>query len=85
MTARFRSAVDASLPRFPTGFVTLNGDSHIPWAEDQRDLVRALAGFFGDAVHVAANGDSPLSGRETEVLRLVAAGSPIARSPRRSS
>ena len=43
-------------------FVTLNGDSHIPWAEDQRDLVRALAGFFGDAVHVAANGDSPLSG-----------------------
>ena len=55
-------------------FVTLNGDSHIPWADDQRELVRALAGFFGDAVHVDANGDSPLSGRETEVLRLVAAG-----------
>ncbi len=55
-------------------FVTLNGDSHIPWADDQRDLLRALAGFLGDAVPVEANGDSPLSRRETEVLSLVAAG-----------
>nr|MBA2641433.1 helix-turn-helix transcriptional regulator [Actinomycetota bacterium] len=39
-----------------------------------RDLQRALAAFLGDAVPVDSNGDSPLSSRETEVLRLVAAG-----------
>ena len=42
--------------------------------DDQRDLQRALAGFLGDDALVEANGDSPLSARETEVLRLVAAG-----------
>jgi DNA-binding NarL/FixJ family response regulator len=42
--------------------------------DDQRDLQRALSGFLGDATPVEANGDSPLSRRETEVLRLVAAG-----------
>jgi pimeloyl-ACP methyl ester carboxylesterase len=55
-------------------FVTLSGDSHLPWMDDQRDLQRALAGFLDDAVPVESNGDSPLSRRETEVLRLVAAG-----------
>jgi len=55
-------------------FVTLSGDSHLPWAEDQRELQRALAGFLDDVVRADSNGDSPLSGRETEVLRLVAAG-----------
>jgi pimeloyl-ACP methyl ester carboxylesterase/DNA-binding CsgD family transcriptional regulator len=55
-------------------FVALGGDAHLPWADDQRDLQRALAGFLDDAPLVEANGDSPLSGRETEVLRLVAAG-----------
>jgi pimeloyl-ACP methyl ester carboxylesterase/DNA-binding CsgD family transcriptional regulator len=55
-------------------FVTLSGDSHLPWMDEQRDLRRALAGFLDDAVPVEANGDSPLSRRETEVLRLVAAG-----------
>ena len=54
-------------------FVTLAGDSHLPWMDDQRELRRALAGFLGDAVPVESNG-SPLSTRETEVLRLVAAG-----------
>jgi pimeloyl-ACP methyl ester carboxylesterase/DNA-binding CsgD family transcriptional regulator len=54
-------------------FVTLSGDSHLPWMDDQRELRRALAGFLGDAVPVESNG-SPLSRRETEVLRLVAAG-----------
>jgi pimeloyl-ACP methyl ester carboxylesterase/DNA-binding CsgD family transcriptional regulator len=54
-------------------FVTLSGDSHLPWMDDQRELRRALAGFLGDAVPVELNG-SPLSRRETEVLRLVAAG-----------
>ena len=55
-------------------FVPLAGDSHPPWMDDQRDLRRALAGFLDDAPPVATNGDSPLSGRETEVLRLVASG-----------
>ncbi len=55
-------------------FVALSGDSHLPWKDDQRDLQRALAGFLDDAVPAEANGASPLSRRETEVLRLVAAG-----------
>ena len=55
-------------------FVALNGDSHKPWLDDQRDLQRALAGFLDDAAPVESNGDSPLTRRETEVLRLVAAG-----------
>ena len=52
----------------------MKGDSHLPWMDDQRDLQRALAGFLGDAGRTEANGDSPLSPRETDVLRLVAAG-----------
>ena len=55
-------------------FVALGGDSHLPWMDDQRELQRALAGFLDDAVPAQSNGGSPLSGRETEVLRLVAAG-----------
>ena len=55
-------------------FIALSGDSHLPWLDDQRELQRALAGFLDDAVRVERNGDSPLSGRETEVLRLVAVG-----------
>jgi pimeloyl-ACP methyl ester carboxylesterase/DNA-binding CsgD family transcriptional regulator len=55
-------------------FVALSGDSHLPWMDEQRDLRRALAGFLQDAQTSDANGDSPLTGRETEVLRLVAAG-----------
>jgi len=55
-------------------FVTLSGDSHLPWMDDQRELQRALAGFLDDPVPVESNGDSPLTRRETEVLRLVAAG-----------
>jgi pimeloyl-ACP methyl ester carboxylesterase/DNA-binding CsgD family transcriptional regulator len=55
-------------------FVALNGDSHLPWADDQRELQRALAGFLTEDVPVERNGSSPLSRRETEVLRLVAVG-----------
>lgn len=55
-------------------FVALAGDAHLPWMDEQRDLQRALAGFLDDAAPVEANGDSPLSRREAEVLRLVAAG-----------
>ena len=55
-------------------FVALDGDAHLPWMDEQRALRRALVGFLGDAAAPEANGDSPLSSRETEVLRLVAAG-----------
>ncbi len=59
----------------PNGrFVALGGDAHIPWLDDARDLRRALAGFLGEPEPVGANGSSPLSRRETEVLRLVAEG-----------
>jgi pimeloyl-ACP methyl ester carboxylesterase/DNA-binding CsgD family transcriptional regulator len=54
-------------------FVALSGDSHLPHVDDQREVQRALAGFL-DVVPVEANGNSPLSRREAEVLRLVAAG-----------
>jgi pimeloyl-ACP methyl ester carboxylesterase/DNA-binding CsgD family transcriptional regulator len=54
-------------------FVPLGGDSHLPWRDDRRELMRALAGFlYGDAP--AADEDSPLTSRETEILRLVATG-----------
>jgi pimeloyl-ACP methyl ester carboxylesterase/DNA-binding CsgD family transcriptional regulator len=55
-------------------FVALGGDSHPPHMDEQRELQRALAGFLDDALVVEPNGDSPLTRRETEVLRLVAAG-----------
>jgi pimeloyl-ACP methyl ester carboxylesterase/DNA-binding CsgD family transcriptional regulator len=54
-------------------FVPLNGDAHLPWRDDQRELFRALAGFLhSDAAE--AEDASPLSSRETEILRLVATG-----------
>lgn len=55
-------------------FVPLGGDAHVPWHDDQRELMRALAGFLADTTQASSNGDSPLSRRETEVLRLVASG-----------
>jgi pimeloyl-ACP methyl ester carboxylesterase/DNA-binding CsgD family transcriptional regulator len=55
-------------------FVALAGDSHLPYLDDQRPLQRALAGFLDDAVAVERNGDSPLTRRETEVLRLISVG-----------
>ena len=59
----------------PNGrFVPLNGDSHLPWIDDQRDLFRALAGFLHGEAAPELDGASPLTGRETEVLRLVATG-----------
>jgi len=59
----------------PNGrFVALGGDAHIAWLDDQRDLHRALSGFLGEPPAAGENGDSPLSRRETEVLRLVAEG-----------
>ena len=55
-------------------FVALPGDSHLPHADDQRPLQRALAGFLDDAVAVERDTDSPLTRRETEVLRLISVG-----------
>ncbi|MFL5952853.1 MAG: alpha/beta fold hydrolase [Gaiellaceae bacterium] len=55
-------------------FVPLNGDSHLPWKDDQRDLFRALAGFLHGESTLELNGASPLTSRETEVLRLVSTG-----------
>jgi pimeloyl-ACP methyl ester carboxylesterase/DNA-binding CsgD family transcriptional regulator len=55
-------------------FVPLSGDAHLPWIGDQRELHRALAGFLDDSAPAAVNGKSPLTSRETEVLRLVAFG-----------
>jgi pimeloyl-ACP methyl ester carboxylesterase/DNA-binding CsgD family transcriptional regulator len=55
-------------------FVPLTGDSHLPWCDDQRELQRALAGFLRGAGAADTNGDSPLTSRETEILRFVATG-----------
>ena len=55
-------------------FVPLGGDAHVPWRDDQRELFRALAGFLRGEPAAEGNGASPLTSRETEVLRLVATG-----------
>ncbi len=55
-------------------FATLAGDSHLPYADDQRELHRALAGFLGSDLPVPQENSSPLTRREVEVLRLVASG-----------
>ena len=55
-------------------FVPLAGDSHLPWCDDQRELQRALAGFLHSESVSGASTDSPLTSRETEILRLVATG-----------
>jgi pimeloyl-ACP methyl ester carboxylesterase/DNA-binding CsgD family transcriptional regulator len=55
-------------------FVPLNGDSHLPWRDDQRELFRALAGFLHSDAGAHSDDASPLSPRETEILRLVATG-----------
>jgi DNA-binding CsgD family transcriptional regulator len=55
-------------------FVPLTGDAHVPWRDDQRELFRALAGFLHGEATPELDGASPLTSRETEVLRLVATG-----------
>jgi pimeloyl-ACP methyl ester carboxylesterase/DNA-binding CsgD family transcriptional regulator len=55
-------------------FVPLAGDSHLPWLDDKRELMRALAGFLHNEPVPELDGSSPLTSRETEVLRLVATG-----------
>jgi DNA-binding NarL/FixJ family response regulator len=55
-------------------FVPLAGDAPLPWRDDQRELFRALAGFLYSDAASEPEPESPLTGRETEVLRLVATG-----------
>jgi pimeloyl-ACP methyl ester carboxylesterase/DNA-binding CsgD family transcriptional regulator len=55
-------------------FVPLAGDAHVPWRDDQRELFRALAGFLNSETPPIVDDGSPLTSRETEVLRLVATG-----------
>src|SRR3954452_20529102 len=55
-------------------FVPLAGEAHVPWKDDQRELFRALAGFLQHDAPPELDEASPLSSRETEVLRLVATG-----------
>ncbi|HEX4527046.1 MAG TPA: alpha/beta fold hydrolase [Gaiellaceae bacterium] len=55
-------------------FGPLNGDSHLPWKDDRRELMRAVAGFLHGEAPPELNGASPLTSRETEVLRLVSTG-----------
>jgi pimeloyl-ACP methyl ester carboxylesterase/DNA-binding CsgD family transcriptional regulator len=57
-------------------FLPLHGGGHFPWSGDPRDVFRALAGFLHSAAAAEreGNGTSPLTDRETEVLRLVARG-----------
>ena len=54
-------------------FVPLAGDAHVPWRDDRRELMRALAGFLHGEAAPERDG-SPLTSREAEVLRLVATG-----------
>ena len=54
--------------------MTLGGRAHLPWLGDNRETFRALTGFLDDRPARAVRGSSPLSLRETEVLRLVASG-----------
>jgi DNA-binding CsgD family transcriptional regulator len=55
-------------------FVPLTGDSHLPHLDDRREVLRALAGFLHSDTTPELDGASPLTSRETEVLRLVASG-----------
>jgi DNA-binding CsgD family transcriptional regulator len=55
-------------------FVPLAGDAHVPWEGDRREMFRALAGFLHGDMPAEVDDGSPLTSRETEVLRLVATG-----------
>ena len=55
-------------------FVPLAGDAHVPWRDDQRELFRALRTFLVNDAPEPIDDGSPLTTRETEVLRLVATG-----------
>ena len=57
--------------------IPLGGTAHFPWAGDSLSVARALRSALAPAPATGAVGDSPaalLSGREREVLALVARG-----------
>ncbi len=58
-------------------FIPLEGRDHFPWVGDTDSVLRAIAAFLGTPRTTSsppANGDGALSGREREVLALVALG-----------
>ena len=55
-------------------FVPLTGDSHLPYRDDQRELMRALAGFLHGEAAAEPTAPRRSRSRETEVLRLVSTG-----------
>jgi DNA-binding NarL/FixJ family response regulator len=58
-------------------FVSIAGDAHLPWHGDVADSVAAVASFLGvppPSREAPPEGVEELSGREREVLRLVAEG-----------
>jgi len=55
-------------------FLPIAGESHVPWVDDRGEALRALRAFLQPEELAPTNGDSPLTRRETEVLRLVATG-----------
>ena len=55
-------------------FVPLPGRSHFPWIGDSAAMLRAVRAFLGSAPAETPADESPLSGREREVLALIATG-----------
>jgi len=55
-------------------FVALPGTDHFPWYGDMASVVRPVLSFLGASVPVTAADDGGLSGREREILLLVAEG-----------
>jgi len=58
-------------------FTTIPGDAHLPWHGDVADSVAAMSAFLGvpqPSREAPPDGVGELSGREREVLRLVAEG-----------
>ena len=74
-TAPCRSVAAASSRLLPNArFVPLAGDSHLPWRDDRRELMRALAGFLHSEAAPEQDGSPPTRRASPEVLRLVATG-----------
>ncbi|GAA5154263.1 MULTISPECIES: alpha/beta fold hydrolase [Amycolatopsis] len=68
----FRLGQDVAARVGGATFVPLDGDDHLPWRGDVESVVRAVRDFLGAGPRAPATGG--LSGREVEVLRLVAGG-----------
>ncbi len=55
-------------------FVPLPGNDHFPWYGDPDSVVRPVLSFLGASLPLGAPDDGGLSGREREILMLVAEG-----------